>query len=280
MTALKKLSAFVKSSIVLLCVACMYFAIPTAHASAETVKIYLDPGHGGTDTGAVGNGLREKDLTLDIALRIRNILNAEYTGHKIKMSRTSDVYPTLTQRTTDANNWGANFFLSVHINSGGGSGYEDYSYPNAGAPTTTYQNIIHQEIMKTTDLDDRGIKTNNFHVLRETNMPAVLTENGFIDRAEDAQKLGNATFREQLARGHVNGLVKAFGLQKKTFLIRVKTEELYYYNQPDWNAKAGTVKKGDVFTVVATVTVNGSKMYKLKSGSYITANPSYIEVLQ
>lgn len=79
--------------------------MPTTHASAETVKIYIDPGHGGTDTGAVGNGLREKDLTLDIALRIRNILNAEYTGHEIRMSRTSDVYPTLTQRTTDANNW-------------------------------------------------------------------------------------------------------------------------------------------------------------------------------
>lgn len=69
--------------------------------------------------------------------------------------------------------------------------------------------------MKITDFNDRGIKTNNFHVLRETNMPAVLTENGFIDRAEDAQKLSNPTFREQLARGHVNGLVKAFGLQRK-----------------------------------------------------------------
>lgn len=268
-----------KSSIFLLCLTCMFFIVPSTNASAETVKIYLDPGHGGTDTGAIGNGLKEKDLTLDIALRIRNILNSEYTGHEIRMSRTSDVYPTLAQRTNDANQWGANFFLSVHINSGGGTGYEDYSYPNAGAPTTTYHQLIHQEIMKTADFVDRGMKTSNFHVLRETNMPAILTENGFIDRAEDAAKLANADFREQLARGHVNGLVKSFNLQKKTFLLRVKAPELYYYNQPDWNAKAGTVKQGDVFTVVETLTVNGSKMYKLKSGNYITANPAYVEII-
>ncbi|OWW10556.1 N-acetylmuramoyl-L-alanine amidase [Bacillus sp. MB353a] len=279
MKAWKNVSFVIKSSIFLLCLTCMFFIVPSTNASAETVKIYLDPGHGETDTGAIGNGLKEKDLTLDIALQIRNILNSEYTGHEIRMSRTSDVYPTLAQRTNDANQWGANFFLSVHINSGGGTGYEDYSYPNVGAPTTTYQQLIHQEIMKTTDFVDRGMKTSNFHVLRETNMPAILTENGFIDRAEDAAKLANADFREQLARGHVNGLVKSFNLQKKTFLLRVKAPELYYYNQPDWNAKAGTVKQGDVFTVVETLTVNGSKMYKLKSGNYITANAAYVEII-
>ncbi|MCR2823160.1 DUF5776 domain-containing protein [Lederbergia panacisoli] len=62
-----------------------------------------------------------------------------------------------------------------------------------------------------------------------------------------------------------------------TFLIRVKTAELWYYNKPDWNAREGKAKKGDVFTVVDTLTVNGSKMYELKSGTYITANPEYVE---
>ncbi len=64
-----------------------------------------------------------------------------------------------------------------------------------------------------------------------------------------------------------------------SFKIKVKVAELWYYNKPDWNAKKATVKRGEVFTVVETLTVNGSKMYKLKSGTYITANPQYVEVL-
>ncbi|GIN74044.1 N-acetylmuramoyl-L-alanine amidase [Bacillus sp. J14TS2] len=63
----------------------------------------------------------------------------------------------------------------------------------------------------------------------------------------------------------------------KTFLIKVKADTLWYYDKPDWNAKKATVKKGEVFTVVDTLTVNGSKMYKLKSGTYMTANPSYVQ---
>jgi N-acetylmuramoyl-L-alanine amidase len=60
-------------------------------------------------------------------------------------------------------------------------------------------------------------------------------------------------------------------------LVTVLVSSLFYYNKPDWNAKAGTVTKGEAFTVVGTLTVNGSKMYKLKSGNYITANPQYVK---
>nr|WP_325167465.1 DUF5776 domain-containing protein [Lederbergia citri] len=63
----------------------------------------------------------------------------------------------------------------------------------------------------------------------------------------------------------------------ENFLIRVKANELWYYNKPDWNAREGKVKKREVFTVVDAFTVNGSKMYELKSGTYITANPQYVE---
>ncbi|MBW8352121.1 hypothetical protein K0H71_22230 [Bacillus sp. IITD106] len=64
---------------------------------------------------------------------------------------------------------------------------------------------------------------------------------------------------------------------QKSFLIKVKADELWYYNKPDWNARKGTAKKGEVFTVVDTLIVNGAKMYELKSGTYITANPQYVE---
>ena len=245
------------------------------------VKIFIDPGHGGTDPGAVGNGLNEKDITLQIASRVRDSLLSGYQNVSVLMSRTGDQTVSLTERTNAANAWGADYFLSIHINAGGGTGYEDYIYPGSSAATSTYQNNIHSEVMKAVNFSDRGKKTANFHVLRESNMPAILTENGFIDTASDAGKLKTASFLDALARGHVNGLVKSFSLQPKTgtFLIRVTADSLNYYNAPDWNAIAGQVSKGEVFTAVETLWVSGSKMYKLKSGNYITGNSQYVEII-
>lgn len=70
------------------------------------VKIFIDPGHGGTDSGATGNGLQEKAVTLEIALVLRTILTNEYEGVSVTMSRTSDKTVSLTERTEAANSWG------------------------------------------------------------------------------------------------------------------------------------------------------------------------------
>jgi N-acetylmuramoyl-L-alanine amidase len=75
------------------------------------MKLYLDPGHGGSDSGAVGNGLREKDITLDIGLRIRSILTNNYENVQVMMSRTDDTSKTLSQRTNEANSWGADYLF-------------------------------------------------------------------------------------------------------------------------------------------------------------------------
>ncbi|GIN38441.1 N-acetylmuramoyl-L-alanine amidase [Heyndrickxia oleronia] len=179
-------------------------------------KLFLDPGHGGSDPGAVGNGIREKDITLKIATKIRDFLLNEYSNVSVLMSRTGDTYPTLSDRTNAANSWGANYFLSIHINAGGGTGFESFVYPGVGTPTTTYQSAIHSEIMKLNQLSDRGKKQSNLHVLRESNMPALLTENGFIDNANDAAKMKSDSWITNVARGNVNGLAKAFNLQKKS----------------------------------------------------------------
>ena len=183
------------------------------------VKVFIDAGHGGTDPGAVGNGLQEKNLTLQIATRIKNILIAEYNNVSVLMSRTGDQTLTLSQRTNAANSWGADFLFSVHINAGGGTGYEDFIYPGSGTLTTTYQSNIHSEILKLVNFYDRGKKQQNFHMLRESNMPALLTENGFIDNANDTTKLKSASFIESIARGHVNGIVKCFNLPKKSTAV-------------------------------------------------------------
>lgn len=298
-------------------------------------KIYLDPGHGGTDSGAVGNGLQEKHVTLAIALRVRDILNRDYDGHSIRMSRTTDTTTSLTQRTNDANSWGADYFVSIHINAGGGTGYEDYIYNGSvSSNTVAYRDKMHAEILKQVSFTNRGKKRANFHVLRETSMPSILTENGFIDTSSDAAKLKSDAYLDRIALSHANGIAEALGLKRKssggagtytvksgdtlwsiaqayhmtvselktlnyitndiiqpgqilkvssggstgTKYVEVLASSLWVYDAPDWDAKHSLVNQGDVFTVVDTLTVNGSTMYKLKSGLYMTGNTSYVRV--
>lgn len=185
------------------------------------IKLFLDSGHGGTDGGAVGLGLIEKNLTLEIAQGIATKLKS-YEGIEVKMSRTSDKSLTLRQRTDEANAWGANYFLSIHINSAEdktANGYEDFIYNgNVSRKTIAFQNVLHDEIFKAIQkhgAEDRGKKRANFHVLRESHMPALLTENLFIVNSKDAANLKNDAFKADLIQGHVTGLEKFLGLKKR-----------------------------------------------------------------
>lgn len=179
------------------------------------MKVFIDPGHGGKDTGAVAHGLREKDLVLTIAKRVRKILK-DYQGIQVKLSREDDNFLELTERIQIANSWGAAFFLSIHINAGGGVGFESFIFNgNVSNATVAYQNIIHAEIVKAIGGTDRGKKRANFAVLRTSAMPALLTEGAFIDNPSDAARLKDLKFLEKLAEGHAVGIVQAFGLKKK-----------------------------------------------------------------
>jgi N-acetylmuramoyl-L-alanine amidase len=183
-------------------------------ASAAAPKVYIDPGHGGTDTGATGFGLLEKNVTLDLALRLNHILVVTY-GFQTRLSRSSDVTRSLASRTDDANAWGANIFVSIHINAGGGTGFESYRYTSAGSTTVRLHNLLHSRViaaMRTVAaVTDRGQKTANFHVLRESAMSAVLTENLFIDTASDAALLKRDDFRHAVATGHATAVANFFG---------------------------------------------------------------------
>ena len=182
------------------------------------VKLYIDAGHGGNDPGASGNGLKEKDLTLSIIKRIKTYLDNHYSGYTTKLSRTNDKTLSLSQRTNEANSWGADYFLSIHINSSGGTGYEDYIYSGAVQKrTTSIRDTIHTEVVKQIpEVTNRGKKRANLHVTRESRMPAVLTENLFIDTKKDADKLKDGSFLDRLAKGHAIGLAKAFNLTSKS----------------------------------------------------------------
>ena len=180
----------------------------------KNVKIFIDAGHGGTDSGAKFGSLLEKNLTLDIAKRTEKYLK-QYKGVSIKMSRTNDKTLTLSQRTNAANNWKADFFFSVHINSGGGTGIESFIYNTK--PTQdeiNKQKIIHEHIANNVSDRDRGKKKANFHVLRESNMTAMLFEYYFIDTTSDRNKLQDASYRDKLAKLTAEGIAKAHGLKK------------------------------------------------------------------
>lgn len=213
-------------------------------------KIFLDPGHGGKDPGAVANGLKEKDITLEISRMIRQYLLDNYTNIEVRLSREFDAFLDLSDRAEKANTWGADIFVSIHINSGGGTGFESYVHLNASTNAVKLQNYIHSEVIKATGFTDRGLKRANFAVLRLSKMPAILTENGFIDNINDANKLRDKTFLQKIAIAHAEGIAKYFGLQKKEAkamgkLFKDVPDDHWAIKDIEWAKNAGLMKGYD-----------------------------------
>ena len=154
-----------------------------------SIKVFIDAGHGGTDPGAVGNGLKEKDIVLSIATKLGALLNGR--GISIKYSRTTDTYLSLEERARLANAWGADLFVSIHANSATSSvrGTECYTHPTANTATKTLSGNISRAIASKFGISNRGHKEANFAVLRLSNMPAILVETAFISNSSDANLL-------------------------------------------------------------------------------------------
>ncbi|MFD1706491.1 SH3 domain-containing protein [Siminovitchia sediminis] len=186
--------------------------------AAQSQKVMIDPGHGGSDSGAVGNGLLEKNLTLDISRIVNQYLVSRYDV-ETRMTRNSDVYLSLKQRTDAANSWGADLFLSIHINAAGGTGYEDYTHNrNAAEEDIKVQQEINKEVNKVLleyQKRNRGMKQANFHVLRESEMASVLLEILFIDHASDAELLKNRQFLNDISAAIATGVGNALSLPPK-----------------------------------------------------------------
>lgn len=184
-------------------------------------KICIDAGHGGSDPGAVGNGLRESDINLDIALKLRSLLNADTNDNsgggswRVIMVRTGDSTVSLSSRTAYANSNGANRFVSIHANAfsnPSANGTETFRYTSGSSNSRSMQLAIHDELVDATGLRDRGAKTANFYVLRYTSMPAMLSEQGFVSNAGDAAVLASASRRMDMAKAHLFGLQRHYGL--------------------------------------------------------------------
>ncbi|SYX84594.1 N-acetylmuramoyl-L-alanine amidase [Paenibacillus alvei] len=183
-------------------------------------KVFWDAGHGGRDTGAIGNGVIEKNIALQVATEAAKRLERDYEGVQCLLSRASDLFLELRERTDKANAAGADVLISVHCNAGGGAGgFESYTYSGTkDATTTALQDAIHTGIMSRLQqfgVKDRGQRKKDLHMCRESSMPAVLTENLFVDVASDAAKLKRPEVIEAIVSGHVSGVAKFLKLQLK-----------------------------------------------------------------
>ena len=185
--------------------------------------VVIDPGHGGKDPGAVGNGLLEKEITLDISLQVAKCLKQQYTcpsgsEPEVHLTRSDDIYMSLTERADFANRLKANFFISIHSNAGGGTGFESYIHTSQNPVTEEMRQAVHNTIMDylaPLGIRDRGPKSANFAVLRQTAMPAVLVENLFIDTLTDVDFLKDNSFRSDLAVATARGIATAVNLKEK-----------------------------------------------------------------
>lgn len=182
--------------------------------------VVIDAGHGGKDPGAIGNGLREKDITLKISTEVARRLQDDYEGVRCLLTRSTDSHLELKERTNMTNKAKADLLVSIHVNAGGGAGgFESFTYNGTSdKATAAFQNVLHTEIM--TQLNkfgviDRGQKRKDLHMVRESKMPAVLTECLFIDVAVDATRLKRADVIEAFIKGHVLGVAKFHGLNAK-----------------------------------------------------------------
>lgn len=216
-------------------------------------KLCLDPGHGGYDPGACGNDLEEKDITLDICLLLKPML--EFNGIDVVVTREGDYAPghleneldaELTYRSTISNDFGADLFVSVHVNSGGGEGEEDL-VSGLGGKAEAEANKLLSYLQQVDGWANRGVKVQNVSVLRKTDAPAILTENGFIDSAEDAAKLKDPNFRQALAVAHAKGICDYFGIQYKEKGGEDVLEEAVLLNTKDdyWAGADVAAKNGN-----------------------------------
>jgi N-acetylmuramoyl-L-alanine amidase len=198
--------------------------------------IVIDPGHGGSDRGTRGRSSFEKIMTLDVAKRVERDLAG--SGLRVFLTRTADTTVALEDRVEFARVKGADLYVSIHFNSGGGSaeGIETYCTAPAGASSTAnfsgngsdrdaggdrdavtnnrhdapnvwLAHCVQKSLLQSTRALDRGVRRSRFYVLRYANCPAILTECGFLTSLSEEQRILRADYRETLAKAIAGGIV-------------------------------------------------------------------------
>ncbi len=180
--------------------------LPTVPDGQFTVVI--DPGHGGGDPGAIGiDGIQEKQIVLDISLQVATILREQ--GANVVLTRDRDLEVELEPRVQIAERANATVFVSIHANS------INMSRPDVNGIGTYYTSEAGHRLAITvqntaatdTGMNNRGVHAARFYVTRQTSMPAILVETGFVTGAEDAPRLADPTWRSQMAEAIARGIL-------------------------------------------------------------------------
>ena len=169
-------------------------------------KVFIDAGHGGTDPGALGYGYRESDLNLQVAKKVESKLKSK--GIDVKMSRSSDIFYSLSERAEMANDYGADAFVSIHQNSAeakSANGIETY-YNRNKEEDKPLSNDIQTQVISQTGANNRGVKNAEFTVLLKSKMISALVECGFITNELEVKKLSDSSYQDKLATGIANGI--------------------------------------------------------------------------
>lgn len=202
--------------------------VPSERARTEMPTIVVDPGHGGRDDGTKWRGVGEKEMTLDVGLRVERLL--KQSGFPTVMTRRDNVYVTLEERARIANQLADALFVSIHFNSdptGNSSGIETFYARQKEPPAAEWTWIglfnrpdpvendtsevlagaVQTALGTRTQAKSRGIHSCNFYVVHHTRCPAILVEGGFISNVFEAQLLSYDQYRETLAQGIVEGVL-------------------------------------------------------------------------
>jgi N-acetylmuramoyl-L-alanine amidase len=158
----------------------------------------IDAGHGGYDRGGIpGQTVSEKEMTLDVAQRLKKALTAN--GYRVVMTRDSDVFVPLGTRVAIANSYSNAIFVSIHFNSAkraGAGGIETYFYSRESLPLAS---AIHYFVAGGAPSSNRNVRRRGYYVLRKTSVPAVLVECGFLTNPTEAAYAQTASYRQKLA---------------------------------------------------------------------------------
>ena len=175
----------------------------------EGLRIVIDPGHGGSEPGAIGaSGLKEKDINLDIAKRIKKLLPS------VLLTREDDVDVSLQGRVDFATQVNADVFISIHNNSlpnAQGMGTETYYFREDSLELAQY---IHKALISKLGLPDGGVRRRGFYVIKNSPCPSVLIEGAYISNPEEEKLLASEDFRQKIAEAVVEGLKQYFGREK------------------------------------------------------------------
>ncbi|MBT2217814.1 N-acetylmuramoyl-L-alanine amidase [Virgibacillus dakarensis] len=256
-------------------------------------KWIQDPGHGGTQPGAVANGQQEKEWTLEAALYVDKRLGE--LGVNSVMTRSTDKTLTSVPRTDIVKSSGAKYCLSHHFNAGGGKGAETiHSIFSNGKLAKAIADEIAKAGMPTRRVFSRkGSSGSDYYFMHRLtgSVETVIIEYGFLD-SSDYNKLKDKNLRIKLYEAVIKAVCEWEGVKyvspkssstssetKKVLdKIQVVTGALWTYNSKDWDDKYKTYKNGTKLDASGSkIKVGGGYMYKLSNGKYITANTKYVK---